>query len=104
MFPPFSVDGSACVTPNGPGFSRRAGAGKSLYPKSNYKARMAADLRARSAVGCNPLLDGGFLTSKRQTSPLILAVSEASYFFLLEPHENRFKERGTTQQKQVFCR
>jgi len=43
---------------NGTGFSRRAGAGKSLCHKNNYNARFAADLRARSAVGCNPLLCG----------------------------------------------
>jgi len=40
------------------GLSRWAGAGRSLRCTTNLKARRTADLRARSAVGCNLLLYG----------------------------------------------
>jgi len=38
------------------GFTRAAGAGKSLRHKTDYKAYEAADFGRRSRVGCKPLL------------------------------------------------
>jgi len=55
---PHKIRSLVGCSPNSPEFSRRAGAAKSLCHKNNYNARFAADLRARSAVGCNRLLAG----------------------------------------------
>ena len=45
--------------------------GECLCHQTNHDARLAADLRARSAVGCNPLL-GGFPICKNYLSWLAI--------------------------------
>jgi len=46
---------------NGQGSAAARVRGESLRYKENYNARETADLCARSAVGCNPLLYGWLL-------------------------------------------